>query len=406
MGITSYALEHATRLGIIPERLEVLDRQLQSYVDSGQRQAIVLKATKQGVSIFEGTYGTNTKPGGVNMDTIFNVASITKPVIATLIMCMQEDGLIDITEPVCRYLPEFKGEGKEEICIWHFMTHSSGMNDSLFGKCQDYIKENLGVDLKDDSITQQEFEKREKEALQKLGVSEDTTGRMADLYYLISLKMKPDFKPGVDMSYFSYGYQRLADILVQVSGKSLDVYASEKIFQPLGMKDTYWKLPKEKYDKVIGRNDSAVSASWFNSEENYQIESGSGGLKTNVQDMTIFMQMILGRGTYQGVRILSPASVKLMFANHNKGVLSNGNEEYASWSLGWNIKCMKKDGDGILRSENAIDHTGYAGTKILIDPERELTLASFSVENVFYMEPEFLNMNGRVVNMLIAALDR
>lgn len=406
MGITKYALENAKQLGIIPERLEVLDKQLQSYVDSGQRQAIVYKATKDGVTIFEGTYGTNTKTGGVNMDTLFCVASITKPVISTLIMCLQEDGIIDITEPVCKYLPEFTGDGKEDICVWHFMTHSSGMNDSMYDKCREYALENFGVDLGEEGISYEEMDKREKEVLCKLGVAEESKGRLANLYYLLSTKTKPDFKPGVDMSYFSFGFDLLRYLIVEVSGKSIDEYATEKLFGPLGMKNSHWKLPKEKYDMVIGRQPSAVSADYYNSEYNYQSESGGGGLKTNVEDMTLFMQMILGNGTYKGVRILSPASVKQMFLNHNKGVKSGGSEEYASWSLGWNIKCMKKDGDGILRSENTIDHTGFAGTKIMIDPERNLTMASFSVENVFYMEPNFLNINGRVVNMLIAALEQ
>lgn len=394
------------KLGIVPERLEVLDKLLQEYIDNGQRQAIVFKATKDNVTIFEGTYGTNTKPGGVRMDTIFSLMSITKPVVAALILCLQEDGIVDITEPVCKYLPEFKGDGKEDICLWHFMTHSSGINEEdLYEGISKYVEENYGIKIYEDGLSDEDYKRRENDVLSNLGVKDDDKGRMRNLEYLISLKLKPKYKPGIDMSYLSYGYQGLADVIVEVTGKTIDEYAKEKIFGPLGMKDTVWKLPKDKYDSVIGRIDTAVSAKGFNSERNYLSESGGGGLMSTVEDMTIFMQMILGGGTYKGIKIMSPASIELMRTNHNQGVLSNGSEEYASWSMGWNVKGNKKDGDGILRSPNSIDHTGYAGTKILIDPDRNLTMASFSVENIFYMEPEFININGRVVNVLISALE-
>lgn len=406
MGITKYALENAKKLGIVPERLEVLDKLLQEYIDNGQRQAIVFKATKDDVTIFEGTYGTNTKPGGVRMDTIFSLMSITKPVVAALILCLQEDGIVDITEPVCKYLPEFTGDGKEDICLWHFMTHSSGINEEdLYERISKYVEENYGVKIYEDGLSDEESENRKKEVLSKLGVKEDDNARMKNLEYLISLNLKPKYKPGVDMSYLSYGFQILADVISEVTGKTIDEYAKEKIFGPLGMKDTVWKLPKDKYSRVIGRVDTAVSADYFNSENNYLAQGGGGGLMSTVEDMTIFMQMILGGGTYKGIRIMSPASIELMRNNHNQGVLSNGSEEYASWSMGWNVKGNKKDGDGILRSPNSIDHTGFAGTKILMDPDRNLTMASFSVENIFFMEPEFININGRVVNVLISALE-
>ena len=107
MSITKKAIKKAEKLKIIPERLEILDKQLNYFIEQGQRQAIIFKAMKKGVTIFEGSYGMNTKEYGLKSDTIFNVCSITKPVVATLILCLQEDGIVDVTEPVCKYLPEF-----------------------------------------------------------------------------------------------------------------------------------------------------------------------------------------------------------------------------------------------------------------------------------------------------------
>lgn len=406
MGITRVAMERATELGIIPERLEVLDNQLNYFVEQGQRQAIIFKGVKKGVVFFEGTYGMNTKDYGLKSDTIFNVCSITKPVVAALILCLQEDGIVDVTEPVCKYLPEFTGGGKEIICVWHLMTHSSGLDDQeLMSDTNEYIKNKLGLEVPGDECTHEEYEAFQNRVAEKIEVDRSIKGRMGDVRYNISLKLNMKRKPHTNMVYCSYGFQRLADIITTVTGESLDEYASRKIFIPLGMKDTAWRISKEKWNRIIGRIDSAVSADWFNCEENYLSESGAGGLKTTVDDMMRFTQMILHGGKLDEVRVLSKASIEHMFINHNVGVPCAEGEEYSGWSLGWNLHGNKKDNDGILRSATCIDHTGYGGTKIFVDPKHDLTMAFFAVETVHFEKPEFININGRVVNLVMAAIE-
>jgi CubicO group peptidase (beta-lactamase class C family) len=212
-------------------------------------------------------------------------------------------------------------------------------------------------------------------------------------------------EPRSNMVYCNYGYQRLADIIKTVTGGSLDEYATKKLFGPLGMKDTAWRMPKEKWDRIIGRIETAVSSEWFNSEENYLSESGSGGLKTTVNDMIRFTQMILNEGALDGIRILSKSSIRHMFINHNEGVPCSEGQEYARWSLGWNLHGNKKDADGILRSKSCIDHTGYGGTKIFVDPEHDLAMVFFAAETVYYERPEFVNINGRIVNIVMSAMN-
>ncbi|OOM75954.1 penicillin-binding protein 4* [Clostridium puniceum] len=406
MGITKEAMNKAEELGIIPERLEVLDKQLNYFIEQGQRQAIIFKGMKKGVIFFEGTYGINTKEYGLKLDTIFNVCSITKPIVATLILCLQEDGIVDVSERVCRYLPEFTGGGKENVCIWHLMTHSSGLDDQeIWDFLNEYIKNELGIEVPNNECSHEEFEEFSTKVAEKMGVDRSIEGRMGDVEYLISLKFKMKRKPRVNMVYFNYGYQRLADIITAVTGESLDEYASRKLFVPLGMKDTAWRMPKDKWHRIIGRIDTAVSAEWFNCKENYVSESGAGGIKTTVDDMMSFTQMILNEGKLNNVRVLSKASIDQMFINHNKGVSCDLGEEYSGWSLGWNLHGNKKDSDGILRSEKCIDHTGYGGTKIFVDPEHDLTMAFFAAETVHFEKPEFININGRVLNLVMAAME-
>lgn len=406
MGITKAALEKPEELGIIPERLEVLDKQLNYFIEQGQRQAIIFKGMKKGVTFFEGTYGINTKEYGLKSDTIFNVCSITKPIVATLILCLQEDGIVDVTEPVCRYLPEFTGGGKENICVWHLMTHSSGLDDQeIWDFSNEYVKNELGIEIPGNECSHEEFEIFSAKVAEKMGIDGSVKRRMGDFEYLISLKFEMKRKPHTNMVYCSYGFQRLADIITTVTGESLDEYASRKLFTPLGMKDTAWRMPEEKWNRIIGRIDTAVSADWFNCKENFVSESGAGGLKTTVDDIMRFNQMILHEGKLDEVRVLSKASIHQMFTNHNKGVPCAEGEEYSGWSLGWNLHGNKKDNDGILRSATCIDHTGYGGTKIFVDPEHDLTMAFFAAETVHFEKPEFININGRVVNLVMAAME-
>lgn len=406
MGITGQAQKRSEELRIIPERLQVLDKQLNYFIEQGQRQAIIFKAVKKGVTIFEGTYGMNTKEYGLKLDTIFNVCSITKPIIASLILCLQEDGIVDITEPVCKYLPEFVGGGKENICVWHLLTHSSGLDDQeIWEDSKEYIKNEIGLEVPSNECTREEFLAFSAKVAEKIDADINQKGRLGDIEYLISLKINMRRKPRTNMVYCNYGFQRLANIITTVTGESLDEYASRKIFIPLDMKDTAWRLPEDKWDRVIGRIDTAVSADWFNCKENYLSESGAGGIKTTVDDMIRFTQMILNGGTLDAARVLSKASVSQMFINHNEGVPCAAGEDFSRWSLGWNLHGNKKDGDGLLRSERCIDHTGYAGTKIFIDPEHDLAMAFFAVETVYFEQPEFVNINGRIVNIVMSALD-
>lgn len=406
MGITKQAMENAQELKIIPERLEVLDKQLNYFIEHGQRQAIIFKAMKKGVTIFEGNYGINTKEYGLKSDVIFNVCSITKPIIATLILCLQEDGIVDVTEPVCKYLPEFVGGGREKICVWHFLTHSSGLDDQeILNDTKEYLKNELGLEVPSEECSHEQFEELGIKVADKMCVDRSEKGRMGDCEYLLSLKTNMKRKPRSNMVYCSYGYERLSNIITAVTGESLDEYASRKLFVPLGMKDTAWRMPEEKWDRIIGRIDSAVSAEWFNSPQNYVSESGSGGLKTTVDDIMRFTKMILNGGKLGKVRVLSKASINQMFINHNEGVPCAEGEEYSRWSLGWNLHGNKKDSDGILRSESCIDHTGYGGTKIFVDPQHDLTMAWFAAETVYYEKPEFVNINGRLVNLVMSAIE-
>ena len=408
MGITEQIKSGRDRslgMQVHMDRLEQLEEMLQKYGTDGQRQAIVIKILKNDIPVFEGIYGHNNGEYRLRYDTIFQVSSISKPVIATLMLCLQEDGLVDLTEPVYKYLPEFSGGGKECICLWHFLTHSSGITDEMI---ENNFQEQLKIwGLQDTSWTNSRVEKQKQlQGLrEKLGCDPKQNGRLGDPYYLISLQTKLSQGPRKEMVYCSYGFQMMKWIIEEVTGQTIDQYACERLFGPLGMKDTYFIVPEEKWYKIIQREESAVAANWFNSDVNKTNDNGAGGLKTTVNDMIRFCRMIQKEGTLDGKRILSPGSIRHMLRNYNAEVISNGSKEYANWGLGWNLNGDKMDDAGMLRSFRAADHSGFGGTKILIDPEKDVVLVCFTVENVLFSDKEFFGINGRIVNTFYSAFD-
>ena len=406
MPITEHALQNAASLGIRPQRLAVLEDLIQRFIARDLRQAIVVKMTKGGSTVFEGCYGTNTKPYGVRPDTIFPVASITKPVISALLLCLQEDGLVDLCDPVSKYLPEFTGGGREAICPWHFLTHSSGLKDEeIWPGVEEYSLKELRLLPPKDGSTAEEWIAFHRLQCEKMGLDPDAENdRMNDPGYLISLKLPVNHAPRSHMTYCNYGYQRLKEIVDAVTGEAIDAFAQRRLFVPLGMKDTHWKTPKEKWDRILGREVTCEGAPWINSERNYQSESGSGGMKTTVGDITNFCRMILGGGVWNGERILSRRSVAEMTRNHNDGVASNGSVAYAAWGLGWNIRMDKKDDSGLLRTVSCLDHGGWAGTKIVADPGEDVTAAIFTAEYKTGVKP-LENVYGPILNALYSALD-
>jgi CubicO group peptidase (beta-lactamase class C family) len=408
MPITEYALNNAAMLGIRAQRFEILENLFQKFIDLDYRQTIVVQINRGRSVLFEGCYGTNTKPYGVKSDLIFPVASITKPVVGTLLMLLQEDGLVDLNDPVSTYLPEFTGGGKEKICPWHFLTHSSGIkDDEIWGATREYTKNELGLEEPGDGAAHEEWEAFEKKVREKLGLDANASDndRLNDAGYIISLKQTLTHGPRSRMTYCNYGYQKLKEIIDAVTGEPIDVFAQRRLFAPLGMTDTYWNTPKDKWDRILGRGDTCEGSPWINTERNYTSESGSGGMKTTVGDITKFARMVNGNGVFEDSRILSRRSIEEMTRDHNEGVpVDEGDAAFASWGLGFNIKLDKKDDSGMLRSHYTLDHGGWAGTKVILDSEEDITAAIFTAEYKTDVKPN-ASIYGKIINVLYSALE-
>ncbi|MHB8654400.1 MAG: exo-beta-N-acetylmuramidase NamZ domain-containing protein [Terriglobia bacterium] len=267
-------------------------------------------------------------------DTIFDLASLTK-VIATTTAVMQlvEEGKIRLEDPVAVYWPEFKANGKDEITIRELMTHFSG--------------------LRGDLTLEPEWAGYET-ALQKI------------------IGERPIAAPGTRFIYSDINYETLGEIVHRISGQTLDVYCAEHIFKPLGMKDTRFKpleAPGMNRDRIAPtqyQHGTTGKMLWgeVHDPTSYDMGgvAGHAGLFSTADDLSIFAQMILGGGEFNGVRILSAPAVEKM----TTPATPPGNRVVRG--LGWDIDSPFSSNRGELFPVGSFGHSGFTGTSIWIDP--------------------------------------
>ena len=263
-------------------------------------------------------------------DTIFDLASLTKPVAtATAIMVLAEQGKIDLDEKVAHYLPAFAARGKAGITIRQLLTHVSGLPSEL-------------------------------------PVPDFALGRLEVVKRIDNLALKA--APGTKLIYSDLGYLVLEEIIHRVRGEDLASFASKAIFRPLAMNDTGFLPPAELRTRVAPtemRNDA-----WMRGEVHdpraFRLGgvAGHAGLFSTARDLALFARMILGRGEVDGRRILSPGSVGKMIAPHD---VPGGIR-----ALGWDMQSGYSSNRGTSFSRRAVGHGGYTGTALWIDPEQDL----------------------------------
>ncbi len=400
--IPEAALYGADTLGVNIDRLRYLDGYLQKLVEKGDHSFIAFHALRRGVKIFEGNYGVQ-KPGGgpLREDAIYGVASVTKPFTATCLAILQEDGLVDFWEPVQKYFPEFEGEGKNGVLIWHFLTHVSGWDeDAAYGWAADYIRNKLGIALP-------EFGEDQTSALmaarEKLNMPE--TASAWEVLSFLAKKAPLKTPIGTAFAYNSIGYEMLGLLVERISGMSLEAFARARIFDPLGMEDAHWALPRDKYDRYVYREPHFRGGDYRNTEESLQSTSAAGGLKITMRDQLIFGQMFLQNGTLGGKRILSPATVRLMTTDQNAQIPDSfwrGRMLGSNWGYGWDVKNGKKDDFGMLRNDVSYCHCGFGGARLHVDPAAELVIALYIVEQE---EEKACENMSTAANILYSALD-
>jgi len=333
-------------VGMSPDRLERARQFAEGLSKRDEYPAIVVLVARRGVIALHeafGCMGPESDSEVLRTDAIFPLTSQTKPVTATLAMNLVEDGLLDLECSVAEYIPEFVGEDKDKVMVHHLLTHTSGIT----GK----------------DIGEEFWDNKHKVEYEEL---------LPILY-----RAQIHEKPGSIMKYCDFNYHLLGDIICRLSGKSIEEFGKERIFDPLELGDTHYETPDSARERIVRRSEDAPYADGIK----FWIDKpvGSDGLISTTMDMAVFGQMFLNRGVYGDARILSPASIAQMTRNQTPGVIWRHGEEEgseASWSFGWGIYGTHRSG---LRSPETLYHGGAGTVFLWVDPVYEIVSAFFSV---------------------------
>jgi CubicO group peptidase (beta-lactamase class C family) len=307
-------------VGMSSERLGRIRVAMQRYVDRNEVAGVVTLVARKGRVVHLEAVGYRDAEGKspTTPDTIFRIASMTKPIASVALMMLFEEGHFLLSDPVSKWLPEFAdmkvvqpappGErvetpfstvpAKRPITIKHVLTHTAGLPNSYRG------------------WTQPEYA--------KLAGRHKPGDTMADTITRLS-KLPLNFQPGE-----AWEYGPATDVvgrLVEViSGQPLDEYFRKRIFEPLGMHDTYFYMPASKVDRLAAlyrpgpdkkiqlAEAPIVESRWI--KEPHVYFSGAGGLVSTAPDYFRFHQLMLNGGELNGVHLLGRKTVELMTTNH------------------------------------------------------------------------------------------
>jgi CubicO group peptidase (beta-lactamase class C family) len=359
--------------GMSPRRLEGIVDEAEKWIAQGLTQALVLLVARRGVVVLHEAFGRlipDADGPPVQRDTIYPVRSLTKPITATAVMALVEDGLLGLQRPLSEYIPEFAGEGKDAVMVHHLLTHTSGLSDEVVVAHRTQKKPRVSIPAP--------------EPTQHPRINE-----VLWLGYDVPLWKAP----GQEMSYSNFGYTLLGEVVRRVSGRSLADFARDRIFGPLGMEDTFYIVPDSVRARIVRRSMDAPGAvgaavggvvfPGLGSREDQDLPHAAWGVYSTVMDLAIFGQMFLNGGCYGDVRILSPAAVAEMTRNQIPGISSRIPGEFfpeASWGLGWSIHGNKKAlRYASLHSPQAYYHHGAFGVQFWVDPVYEIVGLYFSV---------------------------
>ncbi len=366
---TTLRLGTPEEVGMSEPRIRHVASLARQWVDEQVAQTMVVLVARRGVIVLHEAFGKLTPKADAPRaprDSIFELASITKVLTATALMTLVDDGKVGLNRPVAGYIPEFQGPGKDAVLVRHLLTHTSGLR-SL------------------------EIEEYAKEAQDRIEVP-PAADTLPPLFheYLFRRYGCPTWKPpGEEMSYANFNLDLAADIVRRVARTSLDRYAHDRLFGPLGMKDTYFgRVGVPRNRRVVEPASNAEHPPWWREgmdSETQPFYTGSNFAWSTVLDMAIFGQTFLNGGAYGDARVLSPASVAAMSRNQIPGVRSVFFDQVfpeAGWGLGWDVQGTKAGWNGALQSPETFGHLGAGGLDLWVDPVNEIVGVYFSMTSM------------------------
>lgn len=314
------------------DRLTTVDRVVRRGITAGAYPGASVVVGRKGYAVWQKGYGrlgwTTTSAAVIPEESIYDLASLTKVIATTTAaMILYDEGKLDLKAPVQQYLPEFIGDMKQLVTVEQLLTHRSGLAP--------------GRQLWKTARTPAEAKQQ-------------------------VLESRLQQRPGTVFNYSDLGADVLGWVVERISGQTLDAFTESRIFEPLGMNDTGWRpssalVPRIAPTEITPPRGYPVRGEVAD-ESAFALGgvAGHAGLFGTATDLSVFAQMMLNGGEYEGTRLVKEETVRLFTA-----------EVKDHRALGWEVAAGER-GAGEYLSRRSFGHTGYTGTSIWIDPERDM----------------------------------
>jgi len=403
----SLAMATPESAGLSSERLQRIDTMFRTFVDQHKIAGVTALVARRGKIVYYKATGFDDmkKRTPLQKDAIFRIASQTKAITSVAVMMLYEEGRISLNDPVSLNLPEFgdprivtsfnkkdssytSRPAKRPVTIHDLLTHTSGYCYPGNGGDEVnaiYVKNKVlnGVPSHISTL---------KEEMQKIA------------------KVPLVHEPGEK---FTYGLSTdiLGYLVEMVSGQSLENFFRTRIFDPLGMTDTYFRLPEEKHTRLMLLYEDGINGDGIQKSIGQYIDyplrkgvyySGGGGLSSTALDYAKFLQMLLNEGEYNGIRLLSRKTVEMMRINQI-GTLGAGSlyipNSTDKFGLGFEV--ISHPGKAqILISEGAFGWGGAFGSLYWIDPSEDLI-----VQFVIQKAGEYTDIRSKFITTVYQAIE-
>ncbi len=360
--------------GMSAERLARIKPLIQKHISAEDLSGAVTLVARRGKVVHFEALGQADMEAGKPMQTgtLFRMASMTKPMTAVSILMLMEEGKLLLSDPVSKYISEYKSP---KVAVWHLpnnprgagamlvpanreitikdlLTHTSGLANGFEGPAGDYVR---------------------KANLPRGGSLDEQVRRLAALPL--------NFQPGSQWEYSpGTGFDTLGRIIEIQSGMNLAQFFKARIFDPLGMKDSFFDIPDARRQDVVvsyTKSPDGLKPQPLPAARTEEYYSGSGGVTSNAQDYLQFCQMLLNGGQLNGTRLLGRKTVELMASDATPGLdlrnYLNGEQVLQGYGFGLGVRVRRNNGEnGWLGTPGDFGWAGAMGTYFWIDPKEQL----------------------------------
>jgi CubicO group peptidase (beta-lactamase class C family) len=370
-------------VGMSSARLKKISAAMQKEVADGSFRGAVVMVARKGKLVYQEAFGMQTATAPMTTDTIFRIYSMTKPLASVAAMMLVEDGRIQLTDPVGKFLPGF-----DKLQVSAQTKTPEGMAYGLVPAdrpmtVQDLLRHTSGLAYGELTQNAPVKEGLERAGVYRKDIDFESRGVTPAEQVEAMAKLPLAYQPGTTWAY-SLSVDILGRVVEAASGKRLSEFLDERLFRPLKMRDTGFSLPQAKLarlaeplekDRFSGNPNRLIDVSYVPKND-----SGGAGAVSTAGDYLRFAQAMMHGGSLDGARVLSRTTVKLMTSDHlgtfinqpmQPGELLLGTKGY-TFGLGFAVR--QADGvGGVPGSAGEFMWAGYAGTYFWVDPKEQVT---------------------------------